>query len=80
VFAEHGQPSKHRMPGDGALCLYYPDDPPDRRWIADKGLLDLLYLVVDHLLAEQYWRATGGLEGGVWMFDEAAHGFTQEAA
>lgn len=80
VFAEYGAPSKHRMPGDGALCLYYPDDPRERRWTADKGLLDLLDLVVDHLLAEQYWRATGGHNGGIWMFDEAEHGFEQDAA
>jgi hypothetical protein len=80
VWAERGMASKHRMPDDGALCLYYPLDPAWRRWTADKGLLDLLDLIVDHLGYEAYWRATGGHDGGVWLGDEAEHGFTQEAA
>lgn len=80
VWAERGQGSKHRMPDDDALCLYYPLDPPQRRWTADTGLLDLLDIVVDHLGYEAYWRATGGPAGGVWRGDEAEHGFEQEAA
>lgn len=80
VFADPGLPSKHRMPDDDALCLYYPLDPPEMRWTPDKGLLGLLDLVVDHLGYEAYWRATGGPDGGVWLGDEAEHGLTQEAA
>lgn len=80
VFAERYRPSKHRMPDDDALCLYYPRDPEWRRWTADKGLLDLLDLIVDHLCCEDLWRATGGFEGGVWPGDEAEHGFAQEVA
>lgn len=80
VWAERGLPSKHRMPDDDALCFYYPADPPERRWTADKGLLDLLDLVVDHLGYEAYWRASGGHDGGQWLGDEVEHGFTQEAA
>ena len=79
VWAEPGLPSKHRMPDD-ALCLYYPMDPAERRWTADKGLLDLLYLIVDHLVYEAHWRATGGSNGGQWLGDEASHGLPQEPA
>lgn len=80
VFAELGMPSKHRMPDDDALCLYDPADSLWRRWTADKGLLDLLDLVVDHLGYEAYWRATGGPDGGTWLGDEAEHGFEERAA
>lgn len=80
VFAEPGMASKHRMPDDDALCLYYPLDPPWRRWTADKGLLDLLDLIADHLGFEAYWRATGGDDGGIWVGDEAEHGFTHDEA
>lgn len=79
VWAETGLPSKHRMPDD-ALCLYHPIDPAEHRWTPDKGLLDLLYLVVDHLAYEAHWRAGGGWATGQWLGDEAPHGFTQEAA
>lgn len=79
VWAEPEQASKHRMPDD-ALCLWFPGDPRERRWTSGKGLLDLLNVSIDHLLAEQYWRATGGHDGGIWMFDEAGHGFEREAA
>jgi hypothetical protein len=80
VFAERYRPSKHRMPDDDALCLYYPRDPEWRRWTADKGLLDLLDLIVDHLGHEDIWRATGGDDGGVWPGEEAGHGFAAEDA
>ncbi|WP_075863058.1 MULTISPECIES: hypothetical protein [unclassified Gordonia (in: high G+C Gram-positive bacteria)] len=81
VWAELGMPSKHRMSEDDALCLYYPLDPPSRRWTATKGLNDLLDVTVDHLGYEAYWRATGGHAGGEWLGDEAEHGFpTVDAA
>jgi hypothetical protein len=81
VFADPGAASKHRMPGDGALCLYYPDDPPERRWTAPDGLVALLNIVSNHLFCELRWRNTGGADGGVWPLDEAPHGFvTKEAS
>ena len=61
VYAEPGAPSPHRMPSDNALCLWYPLDPAERRWTADKGLLDLLDIITSHLLYEAYWRVTGGV-------------------
>ncbi|WP_156148800.1 hypothetical protein [Rhodococcus sp. MEB064] len=81
VWAQRGLPSKHRMPMDDALCMYYPDDPPAERWTSEKGLLDLLDLVVDHLGYEAHWRATGGHDGGgIWLGAEAEHGIADDAA
>ena len=80
VHAEQGAPSPHRMPTDNALCLWYPFDPPERRWTADKGLLDLLDIITSHLLYEAYWRSSGGVTRGIWAGDEAAHGSAEEAA
>jgi hypothetical protein len=80
VHAEPGARSPHRMPTDNALCLWYPLDPPERRWTADKGLLELLDIANSHLLYEAYWRSTEGIAGGIWAGDEAAHGFAEDAA
>lgn len=74
VHAEPGGASPHRMPTDNALCLWYPRDPPERRWTVDKGLLDLLGIITSHLLYEAHWRATGG----DWAGDEAPHGFPEQ--
>lgn len=79
VRAEAGLLSKHRMPDD-ALCLYYPLDPTEHRWTPEKGLLDLLYLVVDHLVYEAHWRVSGGWDGGRWLGDEAPHGVVEGTA
>jgi hypothetical protein len=75
VHAELGAASPHRMPDDDALCLWYPADPPERRWTASKGLLDLLDIITSHLLYEAHWRVTGR-----WAGNEAAHGLTEAAA
>jgi hypothetical protein len=74
VFADPGARSKHRMPDDDSLCLYYVGDPVDRRWTSDKGLLSLLDLTADHLFHEDYWRSTGGTNKGIWLGAEAPHG------
>ncbi|AMM34783.1 hypothetical protein SA2016_4131 (plasmid) [Sinomonas atrocyanea] len=74
VFADSGLASPHRMP-DGSLCLFYPGDPPERRWTAEAGLLALLDLAGDHLFFETYWRHSGGHRGGRWLAPEAPHGY-----
>lgn len=66
--------SPHRIPGDNALCLYYPSSAEMRRWTPGKGLLALIDLTRDHLFFEEYWRATGGRDGGTWLGDEQPHG------
>lgn len=80
IYADCGAQSKHRMPDDDALCLYFPGSPPSARWSADDGLLALFNLVRDHLYFEEYWRHTGGMHGGEWLGSEAAHGFPVERA
>jgi hypothetical protein len=54
VHAEPGAASPHRMPDDDAMCLWYPADPHERRWTANKGLLDLLDIITSHLLYEAH--------------------------
>jgi hypothetical protein len=74
VYADQCADSPHRMPDD-SLCLYYPADPPERRWLPEHGLAALLDVVNDHLFYELHWRATGGRHGGQWLGDEAPHGW-----
>lgn len=60
--------SKHRN-GPAELCLYYEDDPPERRWTERLGLLRLFDLARRHVAAEYVWRKTGR-----WPTEEAPHG------
>ena len=69
VFADPKAESKHRMPDDDALCLYYVRDDDERRWRSENGLQSLIDLVADHLCFEDYWRMTG-----TWLGPEAPHG------
>ena len=59
--------SPHRY-DDGTLCMWYPYDPQERRWIFADGLLHLLGLIQVHLIREHLWRQTGR-----WYGDEAPH-------
>ncbi|KQY96821.1 hypothetical protein ASD19_09735 [Microbacterium sp. Root53] len=73
VYAGQMPGSPHRYE-DGALCLYYPEDPAEQRWTADKNLAALIVLVQDHLFLEDTYADTGA-----WIAPEAEHGFTEEA-
>ena len=55
------------------LCIWYPSDPDDQRWVFDDGLLMLINLIQSHLFKEAWWRETGGREGGEWLGPEAPH-------
>ena len=85
VFADIGKASPHRLTDD-ALCLYYPLDPPERRWLHTNGLVVLLEIVRQHLLFEEHWRQTGGFgdhrgrNRGTWLGEEAPHGFDESEA
>ncbi len=59
----------HRNP-DGSLCLWYPGDGTERRWVFEDGLPQLLAIVTLHLFKEAHWRRTGGHNGGEWLGDE----------
>ncbi|MDX6602999.1 MAG: hypothetical protein QOF13_2201 [Solirubrobacterales bacterium] len=64
--------SEHRH-SDIELCLYFPHDPPERRWNLDQGLWRLLGLARQHLICEEYVRRTGE----PWPIDAAPHGPTE---
>lgn len=66
--------SEHRN-DDLALCLYFPRDPPERRWKPFDGLLRLFDLGRRHLLGEYILRNTGR-----WPIEEAPHGEGAPAA
>lgn len=69
VFVDGPSHSPHRYHADGGhLCMWYPSDPPDRRWIFDDGLLALIGQIQVHLIKEHLWR-----ELGEWPGDEAPH-------
>ena len=59
--------SPHRYQ-DGTLCMWYPQDPKERRWTFSDGLLHLIGLIQVHLIREHLWRETGD-----WPGDEAPH-------
>ena len=68
VFADGPQDSPHRYPND-SLCMWYPDDGIEHRWVFEDGLLALLGLVMAHLFKEAWWRETGE-----WLGEEVPHG------
>lgn len=72
VHADRYDESPHRY-SDGSLCLYYPLDPEQRRWTADKGLRSLISLAADHIFFEDWHR-----HAGEWIAPEAPHGFSSE--
>lgn len=71
VFADGPTDSPHRYPERGRrrLCLWYPPDPPEQRWLPDDGLLALFGMAAQHLFQEAWWR-----EHGQWLGVEAPHG------
>lgn len=75
VFGDPGQLSPHRMPDDGALCLWHPHDTDDRRWLPSDGLLALIEHACRHLFAESWWRTTDA-----WLLQQAPHGLNRKSA
>jgi hypothetical protein len=67
VHADGPTDSPHRY-NDGALCMWYPWDPPGARWRRRDGAGALLGQIVAHLLREEWWRRTGE-----WVGDEVPH-------
>ncbi|MGH2965132.1 MAG: hypothetical protein ACRDMH_07100 [Solirubrobacterales bacterium] len=71
--------SPHRY-GSGNLCMWHPGASWDARWTADEGLLGLIQYARIHLFREEYWRETGGRDGGIWAGSETPHGEIKEEA
>jgi len=67
VFVDGATDSPHRY-SDGSLCMWYPDDPPEQRWLFSDGLLVLLNYIQAHLFREAWWR-----EKAEWLGPEAPH-------
>lgn len=67
VYAEGPTDSPHRY-ADQSLCIWYPYDPPDRRWTRHDGPVVLIGHVIAHLAREQWWRRTGE-----WVGEQAPH-------
>jgi len=59
--------SPHRY-DDDSLCMWYPWDPRERRWIFEDGLLHLLVLIQAHLFREAWWR-----DNDEWLGPEIPH-------
>lgn len=68
VFPVEGPVEWRHRNGDGSLCLWYEDDPPEQKWGWEDGLGRLLVLVQFHLFREEWFR-----EYGAWLGPEV-HG------
>lgn len=69
VFADGPTESPHRY-GERRLCMWYPADPPELRWLPEHRLVGLIEMARLHLFREEYWRRTGGWDGGEWLGPE----------
>jgi hypothetical protein len=68
VFVDGPVESPHRF-ADGGLCMWYPEDPPERKWKRRDGGGVLVADISAHLVKEEWWRMTGEWPGG-----EVRHG------
>jgi len=56
---------RHRY-NDGSVCMWFASDPPERRWVATDGLLELARHAAEHAYCEAECRA-----GRAWPKAEA---------
>jgi len=67
IFVDGPNESPPRYdPGD--LCIWFPYDDHDARWLRRDGAQVLLGHIVMHLIKEEWWRRTGE-----WLGAEAPH-------
>lgn len=69
VSADGPTESPHRY-DERRLCMWYPADPPELRWLPEHRLVGLIEMARLHLFREEYWRRTGGQDGGEWLGPE----------
>jgi hypothetical protein len=62
-----GEKLKHTY-GGNRLCMWYPSDPPAKKWSRLDGLLKLIDTAIVHLFKEYHLRETGQ-----WLGEEAPH-------
>jgi hypothetical protein len=62
-----GPGSPHRY-DDDSLCIWYSQDPPERRWHWRAGGVALAGHICAHLIREAWWRQTGE-----WVGEEVPH-------
>jgi hypothetical protein len=67
VFVNGPQDSPRRY-NDNSLCMWYPRDPIELRWVRRDGAAALVGCIALHLIREQWWRETGE-----WAGPEAPH-------
>lgn len=67
-------PHRYATRGRTRLCIWYPSDPSDRKWVPDDGLLVLFGMAAEHLFKEAWWRETDE-----WLGDEHSHDPDDEA-
>ncbi|MEJ7786290.1 MAG: hypothetical protein WKF96_15915 [Solirubrobacteraceae bacterium] len=63
-YAPHPKDCRRRP----SLCIWYPDDPADQRWVPADGLLSLIEMTRIHSFKEAYFR-----EAGEWLGEEVLH-------
>lgn len=68
VTADGPRSSPHRY-DERRLCMWYPGDPIEHRWVLRDGLLCLLGMTTAHLFREAWWRETGE-----WLGPAVTHG------
>jgi hypothetical protein len=67
VYVDGPPESPHRY-GDGSLCMWYPMDPPERKWNPNAGAADLVMRIAVHLIKEEWYR-----RHGEWIGEEVGH-------
>jgi hypothetical protein len=67
ITADGPTQSPHRY-SDGSLCIWYPLDDQENKWVFADGLNELVGHVTLHLFREAYWRMYGE-----WLGEEASH-------
>lgn len=65
VFVNGPPCHRHRYP-DESLCMWWPDDGAEHRWVTDDGLYALIELAVEHVYCETLCR-----HGESWPKPEA---------
>lgn len=70
VFVADGPTESPHRYGENKLCMWYPADPSELRWLPEHRLVGLIEMARLHLFREEYWRRAGGWNGGEWLGPE----------